>query len=345
MATTVESRLEAEKYIGMGLALTSGILIGTSFIITKMGLNDSNKTGGLSSGEGFEYLKNPMWWAGTTTMVLGEVANFLAYSYAPAILVTPLGAVSVLVGAILSHFFLKERLGRDGIIGCTLCILGSVMVILHSPEEEPIETVDDVFHQFTRPLFMLYIAIISALSVYLIYEVGPKIGKRNMFVYITICSLVGSISVMAVKGLSVAVKLTFAGENQFGHLSTWLFLFTVVGCAMTQVNYFNKALDLFSTNRVTPIYYVFFTTATIVASVILTEGVSKSSPVEMISVLAGFATIFIGVFMVNESKQQNQSLLEKSFSNSRTSVHKSAHPEFHLLKTFNDDVQYDEELQ
>jgi hypothetical protein len=39
-----------------------------------------------------------MWWAGTTTMVFGEIANFLAYSYAPAILVTPLGAVSVLVG-------------------------------------------------------------------------------------------------------------------------------------------------------------------------------------------------------------------------------------------------------
>lgn len=31
-------------------------------------------------------------------VVLGEVSNFLAYSYAPAILVTPLGAVSVLVG-------------------------------------------------------------------------------------------------------------------------------------------------------------------------------------------------------------------------------------------------------
>jgi hypothetical protein len=31
-------------------------------------------------------------------VILGEVANFLAYSFAPAILVTPLGAVSVLVG-------------------------------------------------------------------------------------------------------------------------------------------------------------------------------------------------------------------------------------------------------
>ena len=31
-------------------------------------------------------------------MILGEIANFAAYAFAPAILVTPLGALSVLVG-------------------------------------------------------------------------------------------------------------------------------------------------------------------------------------------------------------------------------------------------------
>jgi len=31
-------------------------------------------------------------------VVLGEIANFAAYAFAPAILVTPLGALSVLIG-------------------------------------------------------------------------------------------------------------------------------------------------------------------------------------------------------------------------------------------------------
>jgi len=35
---------------------------------------------------------------GLTTVVIGEVANFAAYTFAPAILVTPLGALSVLIG-------------------------------------------------------------------------------------------------------------------------------------------------------------------------------------------------------------------------------------------------------
>ena len=40
---------------------------------------------------------------------MGEVANFAAYAFAPAILVTPLGALSVLIGCV---GFLAKRLER-----------------------------------------------------------------------------------------------------------------------------------------------------------------------------------------------------------------------------------------
>ncbi len=36
--------------------------------------------------------------ADTAVVVVGEIANFAAYAFAPAILVTPLGALSVLIG-------------------------------------------------------------------------------------------------------------------------------------------------------------------------------------------------------------------------------------------------------
>lgn len=35
------------------------------------------------------------------TMVVGEIANFAAYAFAPAILVTPLGALSIIVRYLL----------------------------------------------------------------------------------------------------------------------------------------------------------------------------------------------------------------------------------------------------
>ena len=73
---------------------------------------------------------------------------------------------------------------------------------------------------------------------------------------------------------------------------------------MTQMNYFNKALDLFSTNIVTPIYFVFFTTATIIASVILFQGIYDASASDLASIFCGFLTIFIGIFLLNSPKRE-----------------------------------------
>lgn len=43
----------------------------------------------------------------------------------------------------------------------------------------------------------------------------------------------------------------------------------VAACVIVQMNYLNKALDLFNAAIVSPIYYVMFTLCTITASVIL----------------------------------------------------------------------------
>jgi hypothetical protein len=89
---------------------------------------------------------------------------------------------------------------------------------------------------------------VTVYSLYMIYRVAPIYGTKNPLVYLSICSLVGSISVMAIKGLGVALKLTFAGNNQLNHLPTYVFAIVVGGCIAIQMNYFNKALDTFSTN-------------------------------------------------------------------------------------------------
>lgn len=71
------------------------------------------------------------------------------------------------------------------------------------------------------------------------------------------------------QALGVALKLTFQGDNQLVDVHFYLFLAVVVTCLLTQMNYLNKALDLFNTAVVSPIYYVMFTTLTIVASAIM----------------------------------------------------------------------------
>lgn len=294
------SSLSRDKWIGLGLAISSSLAIGTSFIITKkvstshclagfpkfhqpdlvfcleqQGLMDAAERGNGLASDGHSYLQNPIWWAGMSTMIVGEVANFAAYTFAPPILVTPLGALSVLIGAILASFILKEELGRLGKVGCTLCLVGTVIIVVNAPEDKEIKTVDEMLNYALQPCefsfarkptgtifleahteikrpssaaFMTYCLFVTGFAIFMIWRMVPKYGKRTPLVYISICSLVGSISVMSVKGFGVALKLTLDGNNQFTHPSTYCFVIVVVVCILVQMNYFNKALDQFSTN-------------------------------------------------------------------------------------------------
>jgi hypothetical protein len=96
--------------------------------------------------------------------------------------------------------------------------------------------------------FLLYSVMVIIIAVILIYKVAPKYGKKNPLVYLTICSSVGSISIMAIKAFGIALKLTLGGSNQFTHPSTYVFLIITGVCILTQMNYFNKALSQFPTN-------------------------------------------------------------------------------------------------
>nr|GMD75979.1 probable magnesium transporter NIPA1 isoform X1 [Ipomoea batatas] len=78
---------------------------------------------GIRAGSGgYSYLLEPYWWAGMLTMIVGEAANFAAYAYAPAILVTPLGALSIIFS-----------------------------IVLHAPLERKMESVKEVWHLATQP--------------------------------------------------------------------------------------------------------------------------------------------------------------------------------------------------
>ncbi|XP_021760443.1 probable magnesium transporter NIPA4 isoform X2 [Chenopodium quinoa] len=252
------------------------------------------------------------------TMVVGEIANFAAYAFAPAILVTPLGAVSIIISATLAHIILRERLHIFGILGCILCVVGSITIVLHAPQERQIQSVAEVWDLATEPGFLAYAVLVLLVVFFLMVNYVPQYGQTHVMVYIGICSLVGSLSVMGVKALGIALKLTFSGMNQLAYPQTWVFAFVVVSCIITQMNYLNKALDTFNTAVVSPIYYVMFTTFTIVASVIMFKDWAGQNGSQIVTEMCGFVTILAGTFLLHKTKDMTGS---PSFSFPRTPKH------------------------
>ena len=151
-----------------------------------------------------------------------------------------------------------------------------------------------------QPGFVVYALIALSAVAWLCWEVAPKHGNSNILVYLAICSIMGSLSVMSVKALAIAFRLTFAGESQLGDPATLACVFVVAACVTTQMNYLNKALDVFNTAIVSPIYYVMFTSLTVLASIILLRPEQTAS--ELSTQACGFVTIICGMYILTVTK-------------------------------------------
>lgn len=273
----------------------------------KKGLKRAGVSGLRAGSGGYSYLREPSWWAGMLTMIIGEVANFAAYAYAPAILVTPLGAISIIVSAGLAHVIFKEKLHALGILGCMMCIMGSVTMVLHAPKDRDIGSMKEVWQLATQSDFLMYMASVFVLVLVLAVFIEPHYGRTHVTVCIGICSLVGSLSVMSVKALGIAIKLTVQGDNQFFYPETWIFLAVVFTCVLTQLNYLNRALDAFDTAVVSLVYYVMFTSFTILASMIMFKNWKGQSTANIISESCGFLIILSGMVLLLSTKDLQDS--------------------------------------
>ena len=137
---------------------------------------------------------------------------------------------------------------------------------------------------------------------------APKYGSKTVLIYITICSTLGSFTVMGCKGVGVAIHQTLAGDNQFTNWMTYVFLSVVVICILVQMNFLNRALDVYNTAVVTPIYYVFFTTCVIVASLVLYKEFFNMATKDIFGFICGFLTICMGIFQLNAFRDVKISL-------------------------------------
>jgi hypothetical protein len=53
--------------------------------------------------------------------------------------------------SVLGSYFLNEKLGTLGKLGCATCLIGSVVIVLHAPPDRDIETVDEILNLAVQP--------------------------------------------------------------------------------------------------------------------------------------------------------------------------------------------------
>jgi magnesium transporter len=155
------------------------------------------------------------------------------------VLVTTLGALSVVITAVLSAIFLKERLSMVGKVSCFLCLVGAVVIVLNAPQQSAVANIQQMQSFVVHPLFLTYAGLIIVGSVICAYWAGPRWGKKNMLVYLSICSWVGGLSVVATQGLGAAIVTQAEGTPQFNQWFLYVVLVFVIGTLLVEIVFLN----------------------------------------------------------------------------------------------------------
>lgn len=136
------------------------------------------------------YLKSPYWWFGIILMTVGEAGNFLAYGFAPASIVSPLGVVALISNCIIAPFMLKEPFRARDALGVIIAVGGAVTVVLSASDNNPKLGPGEIWDLIRRWEFETYLGITIGVIV-LLMVASNRYGDKNILIDLGLVGLFG----------------------------------------------------------------------------------------------------------------------------------------------------------
>jgi drug/metabolite transporter (DMT)-like permease len=208
--------LSSSAAIGIPLALTAAVLlaVGTQFqnrgVVQVDAASERSAKTGLSLGQLKSLLARPSWVIGSLLLGVGMVVQLSSLAYAPLIVVQPLGAVALVITAILNARLSKVPLDRVSIRAIVVCVIGVgafVTIAAFVAESHPITETQLV-------TVLLILSVVLAIFIALFF-VMRKRTPRPIFYVIAAGTLFGFVVTLA-KVVIDRVRTILAGTFSFG---------------------------------------------------------------------------------------------------------------------------------
>ncbi|KAF2841629.1 DUF803-domain-containing protein [Patellaria atrata CBS 101060] len=253
------------------------------------------------------YLKSPYWWIGIVLMTTGEAGNFIAYGFAPASIVSPLGVVALISNCIIAPFMLKETFRKRDGLGVLIAVAGAVTVVLSAPDSNPKLGPGDIWNLISRWEFETYFGITVALIAGLMWA-SKEYGQKLIFIDLGLVGLFGAYTALSTKG--VASLLSYKLWRVLTFPVAYLLVVVLVGTAIMQIRYVNRALQRFDSTQVIPTQFVMFTLSVIIGSAILYRDFYKMPAEDAVKFVAGCGLTFSGVWLITSARPPRDDDLE-----------------------------------
>ncbi|KAH9872703.1 hypothetical protein J1614_005097 [Plenodomus biglobosus] len=248
------------------------------------------------------YLKSPYWWLGIILMTIGEAGNFLAYGFAPASIVSPLGVVALISNCIIAPFMLKEPFRKRDALGVIIAVGGAVTVVLSANDSNPKLGPDEIWHLITRWEFETYFGITVGVIMGLMVA-SNRFGEKSVLIDLGLVGLLGGYTALSTKGVSSLLSYTLWRAITFPIF--YLLVAILAATAIMQIKYVNRALQRFDATQVIPVQFVLFTLSVIGGSAVLYRDFERTSGEDAGKFIGGCALTFFGVWLITSGRPQH----------------------------------------
>jgi drug/metabolite transporter (DMT)-like permease len=203
--------LDSNSAIGIGLALIAAVLLALGTQLQSRGVSlVGDAGGGASTGLSVKQLRSliarPSWVFGTLLLGLAIVLQLTSLSFAPLTVVQPLGAVALVVTAIVNARVTKVPLDRTMIRAIVVCVLGVatfVTVAAFVTESHPITATQ---------LYTVLIILVVILAVFITLFIRMRKRTARPIFYVVAAGVLFGFVVTLAKVVIDRVKTLAIGD-------------------------------------------------------------------------------------------------------------------------------------
>jgi magnesium transporter len=249
------------------------------------------------------YLKSGYWWTGIIMMTIGEAGNFLAYGFAPASVVSPLGVVALISNCLIAPLLLKERFRQRDFWGVLVAIAGAVTIVISAKNSETKMGPNDLWDAVKRWEFLLYVGITCG-AIIALMTASPKYGNRTILIDLGVAGLFGGYTAISTKGIASLLSDTL--WRTFIFPITYVLVIVLIVSAVMQIRYVNRALQRFDSTQVIPTQFVLFTISVIIGSAVLYREFESTTAASVGEFTGGCLLTFFGVYLITSGRVHDE---------------------------------------
>lgn len=248
-------------------------------------------------------------WTGIAFFAVGAALNFVSYSYAAQSLLAAIASIQFVSNVFFGYVVLRERVTARVRVATGIIVFGNVFVVACASRKaspytaaQLLELYDYRFRTFGLCMIGLVIFLHIIYSYYRERErLGNPLPHSALVVpilYSCVAAMVGTQSVVQAKCLSTLIHASWAGDNQLGHLFTYVVLFLFLGGTFFWLYRVNKALSSFDGLFIIPVLQAFFVIWTIIVGGVYFKEFEDFTFARMSGFVLGVMIVVVGVFLL-----------------------------------------------